>query len=43
LDEREGLKRMPKTNMIKTDGATEKALLVGVSVFNQTDLLPLEG
>jgi len=42
LDESEGLRSMPKTNMIKTKGSTEKALLVGVSIFSRVDLLPLE-
>jgi len=33
---------MTKTNLIKTEAPTEKALLMGVSLFGQDDLLNLE-
>jgi GTP-binding protein HflX len=33
---------MPKNTLIHTEGQKEKALLVGVSLFNQESLLPLE-
>ncbi len=33
---------MPKNTLIKTEGQKEKALLVGVSLFNQENLLSLE-
>jgi GTP-binding protein HflX len=33
---------MPKTQLIKTERPQEKALLVGVSLFNRDELLPLD-
>jgi GTPase len=42
MDEGESIKRMSKTQLIKTERSQEKALLVGVSLFNQDELLPLE-